>query len=101
MNRNVKLAGMRAVSLDSIFEERETCNECEIESVINTCNKCGNGVCKQKQCSWKFPHKFKSTYILCNGCFKEIDKKLINYDHMIIYKFLKKNTKKRRVSCST
>ncbi len=58
MNRNVNLAGMRAVSLDSIFEERETCNECEIESVINTCNKCGNGVCKQKQCSWKFPHKF-------------------------------------------
>jgi|TARA_Y100000385_G_scaffold249178_1_gene270364 hypothetical protein len=101
MNRNVKLAGMRAVSLDSIFEERETCNECEIESVINTCNKCGNGVCKQKQCSWKFPGKYKSIYILCNGCYKEIDRKLINYDHMVVYKFLKKNMKKRRVSCST
>lgn len=100
MNRNVKLAGMRTVSLDSIFEEREPCNECEIESVINTCNKCGNGVCKQKQCSWKFPDKYKSIYILCNGCYKEIDRKLINYDHMVVYKFLKKNMKKRRVSCS-
>ena len=44
MNRKVNLSGMRTVSLDSIFEEKETCNECETETVINTCNKCGNGV---------------------------------------------------------
>ena len=65
----------------------------------NVCNKCGNGVCAQTTCHWSFPHTFGSVMIICNGCFDVIDNKLINYDHLLIYRFLKKNVRTRRVSC--
>jgi len=99
MDRKLNLSGMRAISFDSIRDYKEICNECDVEQGLNACNKCGNSVCKQKKCSWIFPHKYNSTFVICNGCFKDIDYKLLNYDHLLIYKFLKKNMRKRRVSC--
>ena len=63
------------------------------------CNKCGNGICKNKNCGWLFPHKYNSMYTICDGCYKSIENKLINYNHLIIYKFLKKNVRRRRISC--
>ena len=46
-----------------------------------------------------FPYKYNTTRVICKGCFDRIDNKLINYDHLIIYKFLKKNIRRRRISC--
>jgi hypothetical protein len=88
----------RGASFDCIGN-KETCSECELERISYECDKCGNGVCKRKQCHWSFPHKFNTTKVICKGCFDNISNKLINYDHLIIYKFLKKNVRKRRISC--
>ena len=68
-------------------------------SIENECNKCGNGICKNRNCGWLFPHKYNSMYAICDGCYKSIENKLINYNHLIIYKFLKKNVRRRRISC--
>ena len=89
---------MRSISLDTGLD-KEKCNECNIESIENECNKCGNGICKNKNCGWLFPHKYNSMYTICDGCYKSIENKLINYNHLIIYKFLKKNVRRRRISC--
>ena len=94
LNRTSK----RSISLD-IFREEDNCGICNTESVSNTCNKCGDGVCTHPSCQWSFPDKHNETYVLCDYCFNTINKKLLNYDHLIIYKFLKKHTNGRRLSC--
>lgn len=77
----------------------DMCNECDDGVIQHLCDKCGNGVCNRTKCQWSFPTKFESVTVICNGCFNDIDNKLINYDHLLIYKFLKKNMRTRRVSC--
>ena len=92
---------LRSVSLDNMIDNilDDLCNECDHNVIFNECHKCGNGVCISVECSYEFPHYYNQKMIICNGCYKEIDYKLINYDHLLIYKFLKKNMRKRRVSC--
>ena len=99
MDHKINLLSARTVSWDSIMDKYELCNECDVDIITHACDKCGNGVCKQTDCSWQFPNKYNSNYILCHGCFADIDNKLINYDHMLVYKFLKNNMRKRRISC--
>lgn len=98
MSLKFNLISQWSVSLD-VINGAETCNECELDKVSNACNKCGNGVCGRSACQLSFPHKFNTTMIICKGCSNEIENKLINYDHLIVYKFLKKNVRKRRISC--
>ena len=82
-----------------IFRDEDDCSICNLKSVSETCDKCGDGVCSQSQCYLSFPYKNNTNYILCVDCFNRIDNKLINYDHLLIYKFLKKHTVvHRRVS---
>ena len=82
-----------------IFREKEVCSTCKNCEISKQCDKCGDGVCGHKHCHWSFPYKNNTNYILCVGCFNCIEKKLINYDHLLIYKFLKKHTIiQRRVS---
>jgi len=92
---------LRSISLDNMFNNMvdDLCNECDHSIIYSECNKCGNGICINKDCSYKFPHYYNETLTICNGCYNEIDNKLINYDHLLIYKFLKNNMRKRRVSC--
>ena len=91
----------RSVSVDCIMDNvfDDLCNECDHNIIFHECNKCGNGVCNSIECSLSFPHYRNTEFIICNGCYKTIDYKLLNYDHLLIYKFLKKNMRKRRVSC--
>jgi len=98
MSLKFNLINQWSVSLD-VINGTEMCNECELDKVSNACNKCGNGVCTQPMCQYTFQYKFNTTMVICKGCFDEIDNKLINYDHLIVYKFLKKNVRKRRISC--
>ena len=98
MSYKINLISQRCKSLDCIAE-KETCNECDTNKITYECDKCGNGVCKQKRCQFTFPYKFNTTRVICKGCFTKIDNKFINYDHLIIYKFLKKNVRRRRISC--
>jgi hypothetical protein len=91
----------RNISIDSYLDtdDESICNECDIEKIMNTCDKCGNGVCKKTNCHWMFPHTFNRSMIICKGCFDEIDNKLINYDHLLVYKFIKQNVKRRQLNC--
>lgn len=98
MSYKINLLTQRSKSLEC-FADKETCNECNINDIKLDCNKCGNGVCKEPKCQWSFPHTHNTTLVICKGCFNAIDNKLINYDHLIIYKFLKKNMRSRRISC--
>ena len=62
----------RSISLD---RKKEKCNECNLEPIIISCNKCANSVCKQ--CAWEFPHYYNAIFCLCKSCFDSIDNKLI------------------------
>ena len=92
---------LRSISLDNMMDNvlDDLCNECDHNIIYNTCNKCGNGVCNSKECHSSFPHRKNTQFIVCNACYKSIEHKLINYDHLLIYKFLKNNMRKRRISC--
>lgn len=98
MSYKINLITQHSKSLEHIAD-KDTCNECNTNDISYECDKCGNGVCKQKNCQFSFPYKYNTTMVICKGCFNEIDNKLINYDHLIIYKFLKKNVRTRRISC--
>lgn len=50
---------------------------CDAANVIDTCNKCGSGVCDDKICSLDFPHWHDTTLIICASCVEKINKKLI------------------------
>lgn len=98
MSYKINLISHRSKSLEC-FDDKETCSECEINKISYQCDKCGDGVCSHSNCQWSFPYKYNSIRVICKGCFDKIDNKLINYDHLIIYKFLKKNVSRRRLSC--
>ena len=91
----------RSVSVDCMFDNvlDDLCNECDHNIIFHECNKCGNGVCRSAECHLTFPHHGNTQFIICNDCYKIIDNKLLNYNHLLVYKFLKKNMRKRRVSC--
>lgn len=57
--------------------EKEYCEYCEENKVIEVCNKCGEGVCGNEMCCIKFPHYYNSNYIICQGCDTKINEKLI------------------------
>lgn len=95
---SLNLISSRNSSLD-IFREKDVCSTCKTGEISKQCDKCGDGICGHKHCYWSFPYKNNTNYILCVGCFNHIEKKLINYDHLLIYRFLKKHTLvQRRVS---
>ena len=97
---SINLTQGRSISLDSIMNKTlDNCNECNNNKRKIDCDKCGNALCKSLKCSWIFQHKYNTNYVICDTCYKSIDNKLINYDHLLIYNFLKKNTNKRRLSC--
>jgi hypothetical protein len=90
----------RNVSVEKYLDidYRDACSECDEMPCMTECNRCGNGVCNSISCQWEFPHRYNTNYIICNDCYKRIDSKLINYDHLLVYKFLKNKTIKRRAS---
>jgi len=55
----------------------DPCEMCDAANVIDTCNKCGSGVCDDKICSLDFPHWHDTTLIICASCVEKINKKLI------------------------
>ena len=80
--------------------DKEKCNECNLNLVFISCNKCASGLCLNNSCCWEFPHYYNTQYYICNSCYTYIDNKLINYDQLLIYNFIKQNTIiKRRHSC--
>lgn len=60
----------------SIHNTVDKCNECDVSTIEELCNKCGNGVCKNESCSWLYSSYNKTNCILCISCFNTIDKKL-------------------------
>jgi hypothetical protein len=95
------ITNKRSVSVDCMLDNvlDDLCNECDHNIIFHECNKCGSGVCNSIECHSSFPHYRNTQFVVCNGCYKNIDYKLLNYDHLLIYNFLKKNMRKRRISC--
>jgi len=101
LNQYRSISEYRSVSLDCINIDNtiDNCNECNDRKISVECDKCGNGVCNNIECQWAFPHRGNTTYTICNGCYQDIDYKLIDFNHLLIYKFLKRNVRRRRISC--
>ena len=60
------------------YDERDdVCESCEINTPQYSCNKCGNGICDDAECSMKFPHHSNTTYFVCMGCADAISVKLV------------------------
>lgn len=54
----------------------EKCNECGASFIEGCCEKCGEGVCLNKECCHIFPHYNNSKYIVCRECVDNIEQKL-------------------------
>ena len=54
----------------------ETCNECNLGQIEESCNKCGEGVCIENKCCETFPHYHNTLFIICRACVTKIEKKL-------------------------
>jgi len=55
----------------------DVCERCQVNTPQYSCNKCGNGICDDAECSMKFPHHSNTTYFVCMGCADAISVKLI------------------------
>lgn len=51
------------------------CNECNSNALIECCNRCGEGVCANDNCSTIFPHYQNSVFAICRTCYIEIDQR--------------------------
>jgi hypothetical protein len=55
----------------------DVCESCEINTPQYSCNKCGNGICEDEECSMQFPHYSNTTYFVCKRCVDTISRRLI------------------------
>ena len=55
----------------------DVCDSCETNTSQYNCNKCGNSICDDEECSVKFPHYSNTTYFVCMNCFDTISLKLV------------------------
>jgi hypothetical protein len=79
------------------------CNECNAKSLIKCCDKCGEGVCANDNCSLVFPYHRNTNYILCRTCSDKIESKLkvvIDLDklRLLKQKIDNKRTKKQTMN---
>ena len=44
------------------FTEWDKCIECDVFRVKDSCQHCGEGVCKRKKCCQVFPHKDNKSF---------------------------------------
>ncbi len=71
------------------FTEWDKCIECDVFRVKDSCQHCGEGVCKRKKCCQVFPHKDNKSFVICNSCSSDIEDKLvvvINHDELRLLK---------------
>lgn len=65
------------------------CNECNLDRIVQCCDKCANGVCSNESCVLLSPGYNSSHYILCNSCVSSIEKKLtvlVDYSKLVLLK---------------
>lgn len=77
----------------------ELCSCCEEKECVESCNKCGSGVCEEGSCSVRFPHYHKTMYIICMGCNNGISSKLrilIDYEKLSLLKVKIEKMRKER-----
>ena len=51
------------------------CSNCDEKGKIVTCNKCGDAICQDPQCSQLFPHYHNTIYAICNMCSENVSRK--------------------------
>jgi hypothetical protein len=64
----------------SLYGDSDICNECHNALLVDSCNKCGNGICESESCSIIFPDKYNKQYYICRNCVDDISKDL----HLLI-----------------
>jgi hypothetical protein len=55
----------------------DVCESCQLNTPQYSCNKCGNGICDDVECSMKFPHYSNTTYFVCMSCADTISLNLV------------------------
>jgi hypothetical protein len=62
---------------DDYDDYDDVCERCETNTPQYNCNKCGNSICDDEECSMKFPHYSNTTYFVCMNCADTISLKLV------------------------
>lgn len=73
------------------------CNECNANMIIECCNRCGNGICQNDDCSTIFPHHKNSVFAICRTCYVDIDRRLTLQIDIDKLRILKKNIRSNRI----
>jgi RecJ-like exonuclease len=112
---SVKLQTMSDMDFENYLfytnnEGKDICSNCNEQKTIVACNKCGDAICQNPQCSKLFPHYNNTLFAICNICehkigqkFKEVIEKqmvdkmvmvnLVDHDKL---RLLKKKIEKKR-----
>lgn len=59
-----------------VNNDNDYCNECNTNILIECCNRCGEAVCANDQCSTIFPHHKNSMFAICRTCYIKIERRL-------------------------
>ena len=58
-------------------DDDDVCDNCKTNIPQHSCDKCGNGICDDEECSMKFPHYSNTTFCVCRSCVDKISMKLV------------------------
>ncbi len=59
------------------YDDDDICDICDINTPQYNCNKCGNSICDDEECSMKFPHYSNTTFFVCMSCADTISLNLV------------------------
>ena len=59
------------------YDDDDACDNCKTNIPQYNCNKCGNSICDDEECSMKFPHYSNTTYFVCMSCADTISLNLV------------------------
>ena len=59
------------------YDGDDICDICDTNTPQYNCNKCGNSICDDEECSMKFPHYYNTTYFICMSCADTISLNLV------------------------
>lgn len=62
---------------DGYDDGDDICDICDTNTPQYNCNKCGNSICDDEECSMKFPHYSNTTFFVCMSCADTISLNLV------------------------
>jgi len=59
------------------IDNEDICCTCNAGTIIECCNKCGDGVCLDEMCCTVFPHYHNELFVICRYCSNAVCRELI------------------------